>query len=47
MKVFSAKAWFGGVGFVVGLAGMALNLRWVVWAGVALLATAFLLRFIK
>ena len=47
MKVFPAKVWFGGVGFVVGFAGMALNLRWLIWVGVALLGVAFVLRFNK
>ena len=47
MKVFTAKASLAGVGFVAGLTGMALDLRWLIWVGVALLGAAFLLRFIK
>lgn len=47
MNVFPAKAWLGGAGFVVGFAGMALDLRWLIWVGVALLAAAFALRFIR
>jgi hypothetical protein len=47
MKAFTAKAALGGVGFVVGLAGMALELRWLIWVGMAFLVAAFLLRFIK
>ena len=39
-----AKAWLGGVGLVVGVAGMAWERRWLVWAAIALLAVAFLLR---
>ena len=42
---FLAKAWLGGAGLVVGMAGMAWELRWLVWAAIALLAVAFLLRF--
>jgi len=47
MRGFTAKATLGGVGFVAGLAGMALELRWLVWVGVALLGAAFVLRFLK
>ena len=47
MKVTTVKLWLGGVGLVVGLAGMALQLDGVVWAGVAFLGAAFLLRFVK
>lgn len=43
-RFFVAKAWLGGVGLVVGLAGMAWERRWLVWAAIALLAAAFLLR---
>lgn len=47
MKVFTAKATLGGVGFVAGLAGMALDLRWLIWVGVGLLLAAFGLRFVR
>jgi hypothetical protein len=47
MKAFTVKAWLGGVGFIVGLAGIALEIDWIVWIGVGLLAAAFLLRFVK
>lgn len=43
-RLFVAKAWLGGVGLVVGLAGMAWERRWLVWMAIALLAAAFLLR---
>ena len=36
-----------GLGLAVGIVGMALALRWLVWAAVGLLAVAFLLRFLK
>lgn len=39
------KAALAGVGLVVGLAGMALALRWLVWIAVGLVAGAFVLRF--
>ena len=39
------KAWLGGGGAVVGLAGMATGRRWLVEIAVGLLAVAFLLRF--
>ena len=47
MNSFALKAWLAGVGLVVGLVGMALNLPWLVWGAVGLLAAAFILRFIK
>ena len=47
MTISAAKVWLGGVGLVVGLAGMALELRWLIWLGVGCLAAAFVLRFIK
>ena len=40
------KVWTAGVGFIVGLAGMAFERRWLVWVGVGLLGAAFLLRFL-
>jgi uncharacterized membrane protein len=39
------KVWTAGVGFALGLAGMAFERRWLVWVGVGLLGVAFLLRF--
>ena len=39
------QAGLGGAGLLVGLAGMALEVRALVWVAVALLAPAFLLRF--
>ena len=47
MSVVAPKAWLGGLGLVVGLVGMALEFRWLVWVAVGLLAAAFLLRFVK
>jgi membrane protein implicated in regulation of membrane protease activity len=47
VNVVTAKAWLGGAALVVGLAGMALDVRWLIWVAVALLLTAFLLRFVK
>ncbi len=47
MKTATVKLWLGGVGLVVGLAGMALQIDWVVWGAVGLLGVAFLLRFLK
>jgi hypothetical protein len=44
-SVFVLKALFGGVGLSAGIAGMALELRWLVWGAVVLLLVAFLLRF--
>jgi hypothetical protein len=39
------KPWVAGAGFLVGLMGMAFDLRWLVWVGVGLLSVAFILRF--
>ena len=44
-SVFVLKAAFGGAGLGVGLLGMALEARWLVWIAVGLLGVAFLLRF--
>jgi hypothetical protein len=41
---FWLKAALGGAGLVLGLAGMTLNVRPLVWAAVVLLALAFLAR---
>jgi hypothetical protein len=47
VSVVAAKAWLGGVGLVVGLVGMALDIRWLIWVAVGCLGAAFLLRFVK
>ena len=47
MKVVAAKAWLGGIGLVIGLVGMALEIEWIVWVAVGCLGVAFLLRFVK
>jgi hypothetical protein len=47
MSLVGLKAWLGGLGLVVGLVGIALEIRWIVWVAVALLGAAFLLRFVK
>jgi hypothetical protein len=44
---FRIKAVLAVIGFGVGLAGMALDARPVVWIAASLLAAAFLLRFIE
>ena len=41
---FWVKAGLGGAGLVLGLVGMALNVRQLVWAALVLLALAFLAR---
>ena len=43
-RYFVAKAWLGGGGLVVGLAGIAWEQRLLVWAAIVLLAVAVLLR---
>lgn len=43
---FELKAWAAAIGFTVGLAGIALERRWLVWIGVGVLGVAFLLRFL-
>ena len=43
-RFFTLKAWLGGAGLAVGLAGMAAGWRWLVWTAVALLGVAFALR---
>jgi membrane protein implicated in regulation of membrane protease activity len=45
--MFVAKAWLGGGGVTVALAGMATQRRWLVWTALALLSIAFLLRFVE
>jgi len=47
VRVVAAKAWLGGLGLVVGLVGMALDSRWLIWVAVGCLGAAFLLRFVK
>ncbi|MBI1968161.1 MAG: hypothetical protein HYS40_09235 [Gemmatimonadetes bacterium] len=44
-RLFRAKAWLGGVGLAIGLAGMALRFRWLVGIAAGLLTVAFVLRF--
>lgn len=44
--VLELKVWAAATGFTTGLAGMALERRWLVMVGVGLLAAAFLLRFL-
>jgi membrane protein implicated in regulation of membrane protease activity len=46
-RTFVAKAWLGGGGASIALAGMATERRWLVWIAVALLSIAFLLRFVE
>jgi len=43
-RFFVAKAWLAGTGLVVGLAGIAWERPWLVWAAIALLAGTVLLR---
>jgi membrane protein implicated in regulation of membrane protease activity len=47
MSVVALKTWVGGLALVVGLVGMALEIRWLVWVAVGLLGAAFLLRFVQ
>ena len=44
-RLFAIKAWLGGAGLMVGLVGMAIAQRWLVWVAVGLMGVAFLLRF--
>jgi hypothetical protein len=44
-RVFVWKAALAGAGLVVGLAGMALAVRWLVWIALGIVAGAFVLRF--
>lgn len=46
LGVFELKVWAAATGFTTGLAGMALQRRWLVLTGVGLLGLAFLLRFV-
>ena len=46
LGVFELKVWAAATGFTTGLAGMALERRWLVVVGVGLLGVAFLLRFV-
>lgn len=41
------KVWCGGLGLVVGIAGMALERRWLVWIALGLLTMAFAARFLR
>jgi membrane protein implicated in regulation of membrane protease activity len=44
-RFFAYKAWLGGAALVMGLFGIAIAQRWLVWVAVGLLAVALLLRF--
>jgi hypothetical protein len=44
-RLFVLKAAVAGAGLVVGVAGMALALRWLVWIALGLVGGAFVLRF--
>jgi membrane protein implicated in regulation of membrane protease activity len=46
-NLFTIKTAAFGLALAAGISGMALALRWLVWAAVGLLATAFLLRFVR
>lgn len=46
-RYFLHKAWLGGTGLIVGLAGMVLELRPLVWVALILLGTAFVLRILE
>jgi hypothetical protein len=43
-RFFALKAWLGGAGLALGLAGLATERRWLVWCAVGFLASAVLLR---
>jgi hypothetical protein len=43
-RAFAARVWLGGAGLIAGLAGMALAQHWLVYAAVALLAGAVVVR---
>jgi len=45
-RALQLKVWTAAGGFITGLAGMAVDRRWLVWVGVGLLGAAFLLRFV-
>ena len=44
---FRIKAVLAAIGLALGLAGMALDAKLLVWTAVGLLAVAFLLRFVE
>jgi hypothetical protein len=44
-RLFILKASLAGVGLVVGLAGMALAVRWLVWIAFGLVSGACVVRF--
>jgi hypothetical protein len=44
-RIFVLKSALGGTGLALGLWGMAGAHRWLVWAAVVCLGTAFVLRF--
>ena len=47
MNVLRIKVWLAGIGLVLGLVGMALELQGIIWVAVGCLGAAFLLRFVK
>jgi hypothetical protein len=44
-RLFVMKALLAGAGLLIGLAGMALAARWLVWIAIGLAAGAFAVRF--
>lgn len=44
-RFFTLKAWLGGAGLTLGLVGMAIGQRWIVWIAATLMGVAFGLRF--
>jgi hypothetical protein len=44
-RLFILKAALAGAGLAVGLAGMALAVRWLVWIAIGLAGGAFVVRF--
>ena len=44
---FVLKAWCGGIGLSVGIIGIALEQRWLVWVAIGCLGVAFLTRFLR
>lgn len=47
MSWFDAKAILAGVGLALGVAGMALDARALVWAAIGVLGAAFVVRLIE
>ncbi|HEX9703847.1 MAG TPA: hypothetical protein VGA20_01190 [Gemmatimonadales bacterium] len=44
-RFFLAKAWLAGAGLALGLMGIVVETRWLVWLAIILLVAAVLLRF--